>query len=198
MKWWNSVRNAESHHLVHKVREELYSTCAERSSENLCSSSGWRRSGKKKDRMKLRKPSNGWFSQFHPPLNANVLFCRFFFWISPWVWFLRFFSSKYGEFCAFFPPKKHPLCTLCKGIFIFIFLGCHCVKFHQEKCTNWETYCHFLFFLSLGFSFQGLCNLSDLSIPMPKTASKMNDGKVYVQPNGIIWISQPTKQRLKK
>jgi hypothetical protein len=26
------------------------------------------------------------FSGFHPLLNANILFCRFFFWISPCVW----------------------------------------------------------------------------------------------------------------
>ncbi len=33
----------------------------------------WRRSGKRKDRMKLR-----WFLEFHPPLNASVLFYRVF------------------------------------------------------------------------------------------------------------------------
>ncbi len=144
MKCWNSVRNAESHHWMHKVREEFYSTCADRSSENLCSSSGWRRSGKKKDRVKLRKPSNGWFSQFHPPLNANVLFCRFFFWISPcvmtklrvlfsWlyeylyclnmVWFLSFFSSKYANFVLFFPKKKNPPLYTLQRNFYFNFFG---------------------------------------------------------------------------
>jgi hypothetical protein len=35
--------------------------------------------GKTKDRVKLRNRQNWWFSEFHPLLNANVLFCRFFF-----------------------------------------------------------------------------------------------------------------------
>ncbi len=42
---------------------------------------------RKKDRQDQRQVyhQNWWFSEFHPPLNANVLFCRFFF-ISPCVW----------------------------------------------------------------------------------------------------------------
>jgi hypothetical protein len=149
--------------------------------------------------VKLRKPSNGWFSQFHPPLNANVLFCRFFFWISPWVWFLRFFSSKYGEFCAFFPQKKKPPFVHFAKEFLFYFFWVATVwNFTKKNALIGRHIAKFFLKKSLGFSFQGLCNLSDLSIPMPKTASKMNDGKVYIQPNGIIWISQPTKQRLKK
>ncbi len=38
----------------------------------------WRYSGKRKDEMKLNSHQSWWFSEFHPPLNANVLFCRFF------------------------------------------------------------------------------------------------------------------------
>jgi hypothetical protein len=53
--------------------ERNYSSCTDRSSENRCSSSG-----KKRDRVKLRNHQNWWFSQFQPPLNVNVLFCRFF------------------------------------------------------------------------------------------------------------------------
>jgi hypothetical protein len=58
---------------MHKVREEvaiqvgavkIYVTAVEQQ---------WRRSGKKKDRMKLRK-----LLSFTPPLDANLLFCRFF------------------------------------------------------------------------------------------------------------------------
>jgi hypothetical protein len=34
---------------------------------------------KKKEGVKLRNHQNWWFSEFQlPPLNANVLFCRFF------------------------------------------------------------------------------------------------------------------------
>jgi hypothetical protein len=94
--------------------------------------------------VKLWKPSNGWFSQFHPPLNANVLFCRFFFWISPcvmtklrvlfsWlyeylyclnmVWFLSFFSSKYANFVLFFPKKKNPPLYTLQRNFYFNFFG---------------------------------------------------------------------------
>jgi len=32
----------------------------------------------KKDKMKLNLPSNLMVHQFHPLLNANVLFCKFF------------------------------------------------------------------------------------------------------------------------
>jgi hypothetical protein len=56
-----------------------------------------------------------------------------------------FFLKIWRILCLFSPKKKTPLCTLCKGIFILFFLGCHCVKFHQEKCTNWETYCQIFF-----------------------------------------------------
>jgi hypothetical protein len=45
--------------------ERNYSSCIGRSSENLLSKQ-WRRSGKKKEGLKLRKPSNGFLS-FTPP-----------------------------------------------------------------------------------------------------------------------------------
>jgi len=56
--------------------ESNYSSCKGRRSENLCNNSGGAQ-GKKKDKVKLRKPSK--FPEFQPPLNANVLFCMFFF-----------------------------------------------------------------------------------------------------------------------
>jgi hypothetical protein len=43
-----------------------------RSSENLCTNNSGGAQGKKKDKVKLRKPSK--FPKFQPPLNANVLF----------------------------------------------------------------------------------------------------------------------------
>ncbi len=49
--------------------ERNHTSCTGRSSENLSSSSGGAQE-KKKDRV---------FPEFHPPLNVNVLFCRFFF-----------------------------------------------------------------------------------------------------------------------
>jgi len=51
--------------------ERNYSSCTGRISENLCSSSGGAQE-KKKDWVKL-------LSFPPPPLNANVLFCRFCF-----------------------------------------------------------------------------------------------------------------------
>ncbi len=44
-----------------------------------------------------------WFSEFHPLLNANVLFCRFLFIISPCVW------PNSGFWCCIFLtlPRKN-------------------------------------------------------------------------------------------
>jgi hypothetical protein len=58
--------------------ERNYNSRAGRSSENLCSSSGGAQ----------EKRKTGWKSgtEFHPLLNANVLFFAGFFWISPCVW----------------------------------------------------------------------------------------------------------------
>ncbi len=74
MKCWNSAFNAQR--LVTN-----YSCCTVRSSENICGSSEWRRSGKRKDRMKLSLPRNkvDGFLSFIPRwmlmyLNADVLF----------------------------------------------------------------------------------------------------------------------------
>jgi hypothetical protein len=78
--------NAETEHLMHKVRGN-YSSCACRSSENICRSSG----GAQEKGKRGSKPHETQFgtkmvriSEFHPPLKkAIVLFRRFFFWISP-------------------------------------------------------------------------------------------------------------------
>jgi hypothetical protein len=51
MKCWNSVFNAQG------LRVPNYSSCTARFSENICSSSEWRRSEKRKDRMKLSLPT---------------------------------------------------------------------------------------------------------------------------------------------
>jgi hypothetical protein len=53
-----------------------------RSSENICSSSGGAQQ-KGKTGWNSVYHQNWWFFEFHPPLNAHVLFCKFFFLISP-------------------------------------------------------------------------------------------------------------------
>ncbi len=61
-----------------------YSSCTGRSSENLCSSSSGGAQEKRKTRWNSRNHQNWWFSNFiNPLLNANVLFCRFFFQSHP-------------------------------------------------------------------------------------------------------------------
>jgi hypothetical protein len=57
--------------------ETNYSSCTVRSSENLCSSSGGAQE-KGKTGWNSIYHQNWWFSEFHPHLDANVLFCRFF------------------------------------------------------------------------------------------------------------------------
>jgi hypothetical protein len=75
MKCWNSAFNARGPRLTNCC------SCTVRSSENICSDSG-----DAQERGKTGWNSvyhqNWWFSEFHLQLHANVLFCRFFFWIS--------------------------------------------------------------------------------------------------------------------
>jgi hypothetical protein len=52
-----------------------YNSCLVKSSENICSSSGGVQE-KGKTWWNLVYHQNWWFSEFHPPLNTNVLFCR--------------------------------------------------------------------------------------------------------------------------
>jgi len=59
--------------------ETNYSSCTVRSSENICSSRGGAAEEKGKTGWNSVYHQSWWFSEFHPPLNANVLLCRFFF-----------------------------------------------------------------------------------------------------------------------
>jgi len=59
--------------------ETNYSSCTIRSSENICSSSGGAAHETRKTGWNSVYHQNWWFFEFHPPLNANALFCRFFF-----------------------------------------------------------------------------------------------------------------------
>jgi len=103
------------------------------------------------------------------------------------------FSSKYGEFCAFFSQKENSLYTLQRN-FYFIFLGCHRVKFHQGKCTNWETYCHFCIKKKrFGVFIPRLVTLVIFRYLCPKLQAKWSKGLHTTEWND--WISQPTKQR---
>jgi hypothetical protein len=58
--------------------ETIYSSCRVMNSENICSSSGGVQE-KGKTGWNSDYHQNWWFSEFHPLLNANLLFCRFFF-----------------------------------------------------------------------------------------------------------------------
>ncbi len=57
--------------------ETNYSSCTVRSSENICSSSGGAHE-KGKTGWNSVYHQSWWFSEFHPPLNANVLFWPLF------------------------------------------------------------------------------------------------------------------------
>jgi hypothetical protein len=52
---------------------------------------------KRRKTVKLRKPSK-WFPEFHPRLNANVLFCRFFFNLTPRMTKLRVLVLSLPDF----------------------------------------------------------------------------------------------------
>ncbi len=72
MKCCNSAYNAQGSRLIIVV--------VLRSSENICSYSGGRVAQEQwKTGWNSVSHQNWWFSEFHPPLNANVLFCKFFF-----------------------------------------------------------------------------------------------------------------------
>jgi len=91
MKCWNSTFNAQGWKGV--------IVCTFISSENICSNNGGIL-GKKKNRVKLTKPSNRWFFKFHPPLNVNVFFCKFFF-------NLTLFMTKFKLLVLSFPNFMH-------------------------------------------------------------------------------------------
>jgi hypothetical protein len=66
IKCWNSAFNAQCSRViivVVQVGAPLWQQ--------------WRRSRKRRDRMKLNYHQNWRFPQFHPQLNAHVYFCRF-------------------------------------------------------------------------------------------------------------------------
>jgi len=119
-------------------------------------------------------------------------FAGFFFESHPGCDFWGFFPQNMANFVPFFPKKKTPLCTLCKGIFILIFLGCHCVKFHQEKCTSWETYCHFIF-LSLGFHSKACVTLVIFQYLCPKPQAKWWKGLHTTEWNYLNFPTHETK-----
>jgi hypothetical protein len=66
---------------MHKVRGN-YSSCTGKSSENICNSSGGaqekRKTCSKPDETRFGTKSGAFLSLTPHPLNANVLFCRFF------------------------------------------------------------------------------------------------------------------------
>ncbi len=72
MKCWCTTFNAQGLRLVIVV---IYTV---RSNENICSGSSGGAQEKGKTGWHSVYYQNWWFSQFHPSLNANVLFCRFF------------------------------------------------------------------------------------------------------------------------
>ncbi len=75
--------NAPTHYEMLKLSiyctrfETNYSSCTSKRSENICSSSGGAQENGKIGWNSVYH-QNWWFSEFHHPLNANVLFCRFF------------------------------------------------------------------------------------------------------------------------
>jgi hypothetical protein len=84
--------------------ESNYSSCKGRRSENLCNNSGGAQ-GKKKDKVKLRKPSK--FPEFQPPLNANVLFCMVFFNLTLCMTKLRVLVLSFPDFTNFTVTEGH-------------------------------------------------------------------------------------------
>jgi hypothetical protein len=90
MKHCNSEWNAQTQHLMHKVWD---SSCTVRSSENIRSSGNFQEKGKKGWNSVCYQ--NWWFSEFHPWLNANVLFWRFFL-------YLTLCMTKLGSGAVFF------------------------------------------------------------------------------------------------
>ncbi len=82
---WNSVRNAESQHLMHKGSRGIIVGAVE-------TLGGKRKSGWNSGTIKIDR-----FLSFTPPtLNANVLFLQVFFLISPCVW------PNSGYWCCLF------------------------------------------------------------------------------------------------
>ncbi len=102
MKCWNFQ------HFMHKLWGN-YNSCTCRSSENISSSSGDRRSGKRKEGVKkgwklsLAQQKSCAFLSFTPLLKANVLVCKFFFWI------LSGFGSNSGFWCYVFLTLRKTL-----------------------------------------------------------------------------------------
>ncbi len=71
----------------------------------------WSRSGKKKDRVKLRNHQNCWFSEFHPPLDANVLFSRFFLNLTLCMTKLRVLVLSFPDFTDISDMQRKCLIT---------------------------------------------------------------------------------------
>jgi hypothetical protein len=67
------------------------------SSENICSSSSGGTQEKGKPGRNSVYYQKWWFSEFHTPSNANVVFCRFFFESHPGVW-----PKNSGLWCCVF------------------------------------------------------------------------------------------------
>jgi len=133
---------------MHKVGR-IYSSYTGRSSENLCSISGGAQE-KKKDRVKLRKPSKiWWFPEFHPPLNVNVVFCKFFFNLTLCITKLRVLVLSFQNwwFPEFHPPlnanvvfcnfffKISPCVWPNSGYWCFLFLTLQ-ISLIREKNNN--------------------------------------------------------------
>jgi hypothetical protein len=75
----------------------IYSSCTNRTSEIICSSSGGAQE-KGKTGWNSFYHQNWWFSECHPPLNANVLLSRFFFNLTPCMTKLRVLVLCFSHF----------------------------------------------------------------------------------------------------
>jgi hypothetical protein len=73
MKCWNSAFNAQGSRLIIVLVQ-----VGAMKNENICSNNGKTGKLRKKERQDETQFTT-WFSEFHPLLNANVLFYRFFF-----------------------------------------------------------------------------------------------------------------------
>jgi hypothetical protein len=87
---------------------------------------------RKKERQEMKLsllPKLMGFFEFHPRLNAHVLFCKFF-WIPPWVWY----DQTQGSRAVFFLPLRITL--LCPFVSSSGSVGVKVLASNFKLCDN--------------------------------------------------------------